>query len=56
MSIIKWISVMILAVAIAAVGEMTRTYSAFGGEDLLALVLVGYAGYKLMREVRNDEE
>lgn len=33
----------LLAVCIAWLGGMTRTYNAFGGEDVAALCLIGWA-------------
>lgn len=51
---IKWVSVILLAVAIAALGEMTRSYSAFGGEDVLALALIGYVIHNVRKEVEDD--
>lgn len=49
MSFIKGIAIITIAIAIALIGEATRTYSAFGGEDVLAIILVGFAGYKMMK-------
>lgn len=40
---------LILAILIAAIGEMTRTYTAFGGEDLLALILIGLGAYTMLK-------
>jgi hypothetical protein len=42
-TIIETIVMITLAAFVAYIGGMTRPYEAFGGEDMLALVLVVYA-------------
>ena len=41
--LIDMVVTILLAVGIAWLGGLTRTYNAFGGEDVAALCLIGWA-------------
>ncbi len=41
------------ALVIIIFGGMSRTYSAFGGEDVLALFMIGFAVRELVRRADN---
>lgn len=51
----KAVMLVLLAVLILIFGGMTRPYPAFGGEDMLALTLMGYAIYNVYSEYKKRE-
>ena len=46
----------LLAVGIAWLGGLTRTYNAFGGEDVLALIMIGWAVRDYVVAKRKEKE
>lgn len=54
---IVWMVILIvMAGLISWLGGMTRTYSAFGGEDVLAICLIGYAIHSYIEAGKGEEE
>lgn len=41
-----------LALSLQWLGGLTRPYAAFGGEDILALLLIGYAIHEFLEKRR----
>ena len=49
---IELIGIVALALLISYAGGLTRPYDAFGGEDMLALTVIGYGIYRMIEQVK----
>lgn len=54
--LIDMVVTILLAVVIAWLGGLTRTYNAFGGEDVLALIMIGWAVRDYVVAKRKEKE
>lgn len=51
-ALIELVAILAIALLISYAGGLTRPYTAFGGEDMLALTVVGYGIYRMIERVK----